>query len=356
MIKILHAADFHLDAAFSALRPEQAAQRRREQRLVLDALRQAAADCELILLPGDLFDSARIYRDSIDALKQFFSSVSAEVLIAPGNHDCLLPGSPYLTEQWGRNVHIFTAPQIACIHLERLNCDVYGAAYLSAEQGPLLRGFRVRDPARINLMLLHADLQQDSPYCPISAQEIAASGLDYLALGHVHSAQVMKVGDTTCAYPGCLMGRGFDECGPKGALRVELSKGDCHTEFLPLPGRRYEVLTVEAGADPLSAIRAALPAHTKEDCYRIQLTGVSEAIDVPALEQSLKDLFFSLSIRDATQPPLGLWEACGEDTLRGSLLAELKMQYDNADAAQRRIITQAARYALALLEGWEVTV
>ena len=32
MLKIIHGADFHLDAPFAALSPEQAAQRRAEQR------------------------------------------------------------------------------------------------------------------------------------------------------------------------------------------------------------------------------------------------------------------------------------------------------------------------------------
>ena len=36
MVKLLHAADLHLDSAFSALPPEKAAQRRAEQRLVLE--------------------------------------------------------------------------------------------------------------------------------------------------------------------------------------------------------------------------------------------------------------------------------------------------------------------------------
>ena len=112
MIKILHAADLHLDSAFSALSPKQAAERRREQRLALGRLREACADCDLLLLAGDLFDSAHIYRDTLDALKALFSALNAQIFIAPGNHDYLAPGSPYLTENWGENVHIFTSSSI----------------------------------------------------------------------------------------------------------------------------------------------------------------------------------------------------------------------------------------------------
>ena len=78
MIKILHAADFHLDSAFSSLPPEKASERRREQRRVLEQLTKLCEGCDLVLLPGDLFDSARIYRDTLDALKRFFASVRAD--------------------------------------------------------------------------------------------------------------------------------------------------------------------------------------------------------------------------------------------------------------------------------------
>lgn len=356
MIKLLHAADFHLDSAFSALTPEQAALRRKEQRLALEQLVQAAEGCDLILLPGDLFDSARIYRDTIEALKQFFASVSAEIFIAPGNHDCLLSGSPYLTEDWGENVHIFTAPKLERVRIERLNCDIYGAAFVSPEQAPVLRGFRAADDAAVNLMVLHADIQPNSVYAPVLPEEIAASGLDYLALGHVHTTHVRTAGKTTYAYPGCLMGRGFDECGPKGVLRAEVSKNECRTEFIPLSTRKYEILTVEAGADPLSSIRAALPENTREDCYRILLTGECERVDTDALAQALQDNFFSLSVRDRTLPPQKLWESCGEDTLRGHFLAELKTQYDSADEERRHTIVLAARYVLALMDGREVAL
>ena len=64
MVKLLHAADLHLDSAFSALPPEKAAQRRAEQRLVLERLTALSEGCAAVLLAGDLFDSARVYRDT----------------------------------------------------------------------------------------------------------------------------------------------------------------------------------------------------------------------------------------------------------------------------------------------------
>ena len=65
MLHILHAADLHLDAPFAALTAEQARQRRAEQRLLLDALADAAIErgADLVVLAGDLLDSGQTYRE-----------------------------------------------------------------------------------------------------------------------------------------------------------------------------------------------------------------------------------------------------------------------------------------------------
>lgn len=354
MINLLHAADFHLDSAFSSLEPEKAASRRREQRAALEQLAALCEDCNLVLLSGDLFDSARVYRDTLDALKRFFAAVRGEIFIAPGNHDFLAQGSPYLTEDWGEHVHIFRSNTVERVRLDA--CDVYGAAFTAQEMPPLLDGFRVSDPDRVNLMVLHGDLQANSVYNYISAEAVAASGLDYLALGHIHKGEVRKFGKTVCAWPGCLMGRGFDECGEKGVYKVTLDRNGCRTEFVPLRTRKYEILTVEAGEDALASVNAALPAQTEHDCYRIVLTGESDAIDLPALQDALAPRFYSLSVRDCTVPKQALWAAAGDDTLRGHFLRDLKEQYDAADEAQRRRIAAAAKLVTALMDGREAAL
>ncbi len=354
MIKILHAADLHLDAAFSSLSAEKASRRRMEQRSAVKLLKEACQDCDLLLLPGDLFDSARIYQDTLDALKELFSSISARVFIAPGNHDYLAPGSPYLTENWGENVHIFTSSSIEKVHLEGLNCDIYGAAFTAPEMPALLKAFRVEDESAINIMLLHGDFQPGSAYAPLSLEEIARSGLDYLALGHVHAMAVEKAGATTWAYPGCYMGRGFDELGEKGVLRGSVSKGEAKMEFLPLAPWKYEILTVEAGDEPLAAIRAALPGDTKKDCYRILLTGEADSPDTASLEEALEGEFFSLSIRDRTSPRKELWACAGADSLRGHFLQNLKQQLEAAGEEEQRKILLAAKLVSALMDGREV--
>ena len=324
--------------------------------MALGRLKEACADCDILLLAGDLFDSAHIYRDTLDALKELFSSLQAHIFIAPGNHDYVTPGSSYLTENWGENVHIFTSPTIEKVHLADLDCDVYGAAFTAMEMPALLQDFKVEDPRRINLMVLHGELQAVSAYNPIQRESVLHSGLDYLALGHVHTMSEEKIGNTTCVFPGCMMARGFDECGSKGAVKVRLDKTRCLTEFLPLAPWKYEILELQTEGDPLPAIMAALPANTENDCWRIILKGESEGFDLVALEEALKPRFFSLSLRDRTVPKTQLWSAAGEDTLRGHFLRELKEEYDCAGEETQQKVTMAARLVLALMDGREVVL
>lgn len=354
MIRLLHGGDFHLDSPFSGLPPELASLRRKEQRLALKQLEPLCREVDLVLLSGDLFDGNRVYRETIDALRELFSSTSAQFFISPGNHDFLGENSPYLSENWGENVHIFTSSAIERIPLAQWNCDVYGAGFTGAEMPPLLSNFRVENPSALNLMVVHGELQPNSLYNGIAPETVEASGLDYLALGHIHQGGKVKIGNTLCAWPGCLMGRGFDECGQKGVYLVQGDKNRLTTEFVPILTRKYEILSVPVGGNPEAAIAAALPENCQNDCYRILLTGESSPVDVGALEREFAPGFFALSLRDHTTPPVSLWKGAGEDSLRGHFLADLKAQYLEAEEEQKRKIVLAAKLVTSLMDGREV--
>ncbi len=361
MINFLHAADLHLDSPFSGLSPQQASELRQAQRQLLRMISSLCKEhnCQLLLLSGDLFDGQRVYRETLEALRDTLSDCGAQVFIAPGNHDHLSPTSPYLTEAWPENVHIFISPEPEGIFLEHLGCMVYGAAFTAPTKEPILRGFHVPQENKnyVNLMVLHGDATlSSSPYNAISKEEIAQSGLDYLALGHIHQTMPLSsAGSTHFAWPGCPMGRGFDETGPKGVYIGRVEKGKVSCQFHPLALRQYENISVEAGRDPLSSILSALPEHTESHIYRITLTGESEAVQLSTLYSALNDRFYALQLRDQTVPPLELWTRCGEDTLEGMSLHTLHMALDRCEtSAQRRCVELAARRIVEICEGREV--
>ena len=278
-LRILHSADLHLDSPFEGLSAGKAAIRRGEQRELLRALGALARreKADLVLLAGDLLDSDNTYYETGEELVKCLGQIPAPVFIAPGNHDYYSAKSPYARLKLPENVHVFTQNAIDAVQLPELGARVYGAAFTEKRSGALLRGFRAEKQRGVwNLLCIHGEAGvKDSAYNPISQQELAESGMDYVALGHIHKASgLQKAGDTWYSWPGRPAGRGFDETGEKTVSLVELSEEGCRMETFPIASRRYEVMKVDVtGSDPLLAIHTQLPDETVSDIYRIVLTG-----------------------------------------------------------------------------------
>ena len=363
-LKLLHAADLHLDSPFEGLPAGKAAVRRAEQRELLGRLSSlvTAEGVQLVLLSGDLLDSDNTYYETGEVLTRCLGGMGVPVFIAPGNHDYYSARSPYARLKLSGNVHIFTENAIQGVALPTLSANVYGAAFTEKRSGPLLRGFRAtRTEGRWNLLCLHGEVGvKDSPYDPISEDDLAASGMDYVALGHIHKASgLRRTGNTWYSWPGCPEGRGFDETGDKGVSIVTLSDTGCTLETRSIALRRYETMPIDiTGTDPLLAIHTALPDDTVQDVYRITLIGEAEqSPDLNRLAANLEDLFFSLQLRDETHLRRNVWDSAGEDTLRGLFLRRLRARYDAArDEAERRQVEQAARWGLAALDNAEEVV
>ena len=359
MLKFIHAADFHLDSAFAALPPEKAAERRREQRELPGRLAEAVRTwgAELALLAGDLFDG-KPYPETVEAVKAALAEMAVPVFLAPGNHDFYGPDSPYAGD-WPENVHIFRTGRMESVPLPELGVTVHGAAFLgpTQEEG-LLRGFTAPEDGTVHIGVLHGELGETSVYDPVSREDIAASGLAYLALGHVHKrTEPLRFGRTTAAWPGCPEGRGFDELGEKGFYAGVLQDGQLTLRFVPLGRHRYWILPVDiTGRDAAEAAAAALPAGAEGDLCRILLRGESSGVDEKALMQRLAGRCAWLELRDETTLPQDLWQRAEEDSLRGLFLRRLRGQLETAETeAERETIRQAARFGLAALEGRDLS-
>lgn len=338
MLRILHGADLHLDSPFSHMTPEAAAEHRLLQRQLPRRMVELAnkLGCQMLLLSGDVFDGPRPAPETVRELRQALEAFRGQVFVAPGNHDPYDDGSVWQREHWPDRVHIFSGTT-EVITLPELHCRVWGGGFTAAAcHEPLPQ---VEQDGWLHLGVFHGSLEDPGPYRPIRAKDVAACGLDYLALGHIHAPHLPeKIGATWVGWPGVTMGRGFDECGIHGVLLVELEDGDCHGQFLPLSNPRYEVFSTICGGD------MELP----EDCGmihgRIILRGEAEEGALAALERRLRPRFLTLELRDETRPAWDVWQGCGDGTLRGLALELLRQQPEGE---------LAARYLLASLEGGE---
>ena len=357
MIRILHAADLHLDSPFAALSPQKAAARRAEQREVLSRLIGECNDrsCDLLLLAGDLFDSDQLYRETAELLIELLGSCRAKVFIAPGNHDFFSASSAYSSLSWPENVHIFRSERIEAVRLEEPAVTVYGAAFTAPHAEPLLRGFHAESDGRPAVMVVHGELsERPSLYNAISEADVAGSGLDYLALGHIHEDNLRQIGRTTVGNPGCAMGRGFDEPGEKGAFYLELQNGACSARAVPLGAKQYRTVRAAVDGELTASVEAVLPRERKDWILRLILTGTCPAPDLDALRTALAPRFDTVELIDRTQPPKELWADEGEDSLKGLFLRRLHEICGKADESGRQTAALAARIGAGLMEGREV--
>ena len=356
-MRILHAADLHLDSAFAGLAEEKAALLRQESRDILRRMVDWANDhaVDVMLLSGDLFDSDRMYSQTARTLAQALARFRGRIFLSPGNHDFYAPGSGYDAVDWPENVHIFASRRPQTVLLRSLNASVTGAAFTSAEEWEPFDGasFSGGD-APIRLGVLHGEVTRgESKYRAIPPAEIEKTNLTYLALGHVHRcAGVQRAGNTAYAYPGCLPGRGFDETGDKGFLYGEITPEKVELEFIPFAPRRYQSVTADiTDRDPADAVRQALDPDCGQDICRVLLTGSRrENFSLAALTSELSGLCAALELTDETYPEEDVWARCGEDSLRGLFLQNLRARYDGADEDEKRQLLQAARFGLAALD------
>ena len=356
-MRILHAADLHLDSAFAGLAEEKAALLRQESRDILRRMVDWANDhaVDVMLLSGDLFDSDRMYSQTARTLAQALARFRGRIFVSPGNHDFYAPGSGYDAVDWPENVHIFTSRRPQTVLLRSLNASVTGAAFTAAEEWEPFDGASFSgDDAPIRLGVLHGEVTRgESKYRAIPPAEIEKTNLTYLALGHVHRcAGVQRAGNTAYAYPGCLPGRGFDETGDKGFLYGEITPEKVELEFIPFAPRRYQSVTADiTDRDPADAVRQALDPDCGQDICRVLLTGSRrENFSLSALTSELSGLCAALELTDETYPEEDVWARCGEDSLRGLFLQNLRARYDSADEDEKRQLLQAARFGLAALD------
>lgn len=322
-LRILVTADWHLDSPLSAY-----PQLRDAQRQIPGKIAELAKDCDLVLIPGDIFDGAYTKR-SLQAVLESLESIPAPVFIAPGNHDYFGGKSPYDREIFPENVYIFSKDVMQAVSLPELNCTVYGAAFVSPEPSDFLSNFHPSGEG-YQIGILHAASGE-----PITPAEGKASALDFFALGHIHKTGHVKTGRTLCLWPGSPMGRDFGETGQKGAWIVELDENGARPHFIPLGLPCF----YEGEAD-VQGLR--LPSVESQSFYRITLTGRGELPALPSLP--------NVTWVNRTLPPLDIWKSAGEDSLEGLFFRKLQKQAENGEEIAR----YAAELSRRLLDGEEL--
>ena len=358
-LKLLHAADLHLGSGFRGLprtkRDTRCGVHHEIPRHLARLCREEG--CQMVLLAGDVFHEPEPEPALIRGLLQALEETEVPVLIAPGNHDPLPLWHRLERQGLPGNVHVFSG-SVGDVAFPELHTRVWGAGFETMDCPGFPNGFHATGSELWQIGLFHGDpVNAGSPHRPITRSQVETSGFSYLALGHIHKAGRFTAGHTLCAWPGCPMGTGFDETGSKGVFVVTLTPGKAPTlNFRDLGLGRYESLEVGVAPDrdTLGTILGILPPDTRQDVYRITLTGTGEQPDMDGLRDALASRFYELILEDHTMAPVDLWEGVGSDSLEGLYMALLKEFRDAATPEDREIAELAAQISRRLLEGQEV--
>lgn len=362
-VRIFHCADLHLDSPFSLVSPSKAEQRRIELRSAFTSALMIAKQqqTQLFFISGDLFDSEYVTRDTAELLVSELGAFPAcRFFISPGNHDPYNEVSPYRTVPFPENVHIF-GPTKEKVSIPELGVNVYGVGFGSPSyMSSPVAGYGALEPDMINVLVCHGDTASPlSKYGPVTKNEIALSGFDYIALGHIHAPSgLLKEGNTYYAYPGCLEGRSFDEPGYHGALLGTLDKGVADLKFCRFSKHRYETSAVDiSGAatkqQAIDIIRSKARPYGNDTILRLHVTGtVPEPYIIRASEIG-KGYEYPCKIEliDRTVPDIDFTSLEKDTTLKGVFYGRMLERISKADPASEEYATLlgALKYGIAAL-------
>ena len=371
MIKFLHLADLHLGA--SPIYLGDLAQERSKDYLnafqrAVDYAIEPGNGINAVLIVGDFFDvpnpSQEIIRFTTTQLKRL-EEVKIPVIVTPGNHDAFgAPESIYRTSSINDLLNIIESPQVEYFMPFVFNGETvhfYGMAW-DVQSKPPFDTFQRQSEDGYHIVLIHGTLQgglcteSHSREVPLELDHLAKSGMDYIALGHIHKFQQKTIGKSLVVYPGTLESRRFTpgEEGNRYFIVVTLDRKKVPLlEQLKWNRKTFQVEKldldheiVETEEELANLIKTKYGSHDK--LLRLELTGnPSFVISQDSLATRLSGDFYWLEIQDNSNVFDNVFTEtwAREETIRGLFVRKLKQKLDGAELKEEK---QALELALKL--------
>jgi DNA repair exonuclease SbcCD nuclease subunit len=394
MLRLLHTADVHLGARHADLGDAAAAQRERQFAAFKASVDLGVAErVDIFLIAGDLFDSNTQPKRSVERVAAELNRLAdarIRTVIIPGTHDCYDRSSIYRTYDLetlagsGPDDDFVTVlnPDRPFVHLPSCEVVVHGVVFPTkrAPHSPL-RDLNVATgptTATWHVGLVHGALaipgKTDGDEVVVTKDEIAATGLDYLALGHWHSAQQGKAGTTTYAYSGAPEPVAVNQDGAGKVLLVTLSESgagagrNVAVEERTVGRTRFQKLDLDAATIATQPeLEKAIAARGDPNLVlEVRLTGIRpDELDVNTseLEDRLKPSFLRLRVRDVSMPALSHGALPSADTILGAFIRDVEgriaeLEADPGDSATTEAaeLRDVLRLGRLLLSGHEVTL
>ncbi len=371
-IKVLHIADLHLGSRFPSLGEKEPIRQkdllRTFERLLALAIKN---EVDLFLIAGDLFDHPRPDVALIGAVQagvRRLADRGIPTVLLPGTHDhTVLRDSIYRHPEFPGAI-VLNSPALREpieILIREIPVYLYGFAFQGFASENAMAGMRRRPQEGIHLGLLHGSRKGNPEWehrakdLPFSMEDLKTWNLDYMALGHYHSFEVLEEGNRRYAcYPGSPEGRRFGENGPRYCALVHIEPENAFIEKIPVQHRTLEERTLDiAGCREESEAAARISALGDPDLLlRLTMTGIVEApIVLDRLTSRCAGDFFHLDLQDRTQ----LFDSHfarrieSEQTIRGLFVQRVRRLMEDMPEEERPVMEEAFREVLVRFRAFD---
>lgn len=222
-MKVLHTSDIHIGSEPLPCSVGPAPSHVGLARVCSLAVR---ARVQLLVIAGDMFDSSRVPDEAVAQAARQLQETSVPTVILPGNHDCLVAGSPYLRPgmfQSARNISVIRDPYGQTLHFPELDLAIWGRPHMDYDDFSPLEGVPPRGKERWQVAVAHGHYLRPGdgkgPSWEISDADLERAGRDYIALGHLETFSLVGNNGAIAFYSGSPQRAGT-------AALVELDAGN----------------------------------------------------------------------------------------------------------------------------------
>lgn len=351
-MKLIHCSDIHLGASMRThLSIEQAKKRQEELLATFSRMIEYAIQNQVdgIIIAGDLLDTDECDMKTrnflIDSIE---NTPSVNFYYLCGNHDenSILTRDNKLPKNlfvFGNNWTTFKLGDI----------NITGATLGTINNENLYRSLSL-PLDEFNIVTLHGGEVRGHIYDTpdtVNLDILKDKNIDYLALGHLHSYKICQLDSRAMyCYSGCLEGRGFDECGEKGFVLLEIEKNNFTTTFVPFARRTLYEISIDitetnTTREILSKIEEKMQSISCESLVRIVLTGTVDLKTekhLSLLLANLENRFFYVQIKDKTRIKLDLQNFINDVSIAGEFV-RLVQDSDLSNTEKERVIMLGLR-------------
>lgn len=357
-MKIIHCSDLHLDSKMETnLTKEKAQERKNEILLTFEKMVKYAKqnEVEVIIIAGDMFDKKNISVKAKKIVKnQIMLNPEIDFLYLKGNHD----EESFLQEdeEIPSNLKTFTDKKWTSYNYEDRNIQITGIEFGMQDEYNIYNSL-ILDKNKINIVVMHGqesktEIKDKAEI--INLKELKNKNIDYLALGHIHTYKQEKLDNRGIyCYSGCLEGRGFDECGEKGFVLLDINNKKITTKFVPISTRVFHEVKVDITGllenhEIEEKIEKEISQIEKKDFVKIILIGkidLETQKDVDYLKKKYNDRFYCLKIYDETKLNIDYMKYKHDASLKGEFI-RLVLEQEMTDEEKGKIINTGIKALL----------